>query len=923
MERYNSMVSDGSRASRSSAGGGWLAQFASWSARRKAALLTQLLEDDDQAYDVVHAMLAPDIEARVRSSMPPPLLVNPKPEDGLDEAQAELIRVQRALRRTEAKTESSSKELAAVEADLEDAKARLDEVREQIASAESQLEEDIEKLAETQARVEMATQELQELDALILASAVELEAADEAVDEAARSIAAAESMASTRRGKGKDKGKSKSKSKDKDKGKGKDKDQDRRDDENRARAEQEYALMLLQEEERRAAKARAKAKAKDKSKAKDKAKAKGKAKDVSMESFSLSLSSGGDGASNKTQSKSQEKRKGKRNLPKSPRNADSPRRPAGAVGFNMGVIVTRESTTRPGVVVNQVLPRSGLGAAGVVPGDRLVSVNGFSIMSKADLVVAAKNASRSGEPFPVTLVRTHDRMTVEVVPAGPRSSPKRPSQEPRPRISELLATSSREARPGLGIVIKESTSRGGLYVSQISPGSPYELAGGRRKDVIMAVGTRSVRTKQAVADALRHAGASVLTLRVKRGSEVKVLFPDLRTSDQILGLLGTGATRDELEDADDESPLTDEQIKEVEAHQRKLAFMRSWSKANGVVLSTAPAVGDSGVLVTRVVPGSVFDSAGVVADDRIVAVNDTPVTSDARVARAIDAARHEAPDLAIELVIRSHHSPEQHSVWLTQLPQPGSTAVRSGETSLDIDTTVLATGPTPRSRVERCAVCGTRATHDSPLSLCGGCQSVAYCSRDCQLTHWPEHKRECARMHVASTATAPVASPPTANESDQSDSVGAAVTESESDPVLANEPQPTPRRRRNHRRGGDTSGHRSSGRRNHRRREHRDAPSSHSAAAITASASATTNDSDRTLDDSRNTVVDVHADGEFSPASPTIAVTSLSHDTLNAGGSDGSNGSDDDDEYVVHTSASLPRQRSSTSRISDGEYAEY
>ncbi|EFA82258.1 hypothetical protein PPL_04681 [Heterostelium album PN500] len=32
------------------------------------------------------------------------------------------------------------------------------------------------------------------------------------------------------------------------------------------------------------------------------------------------------------------------------------------------------------------------------------------------------------------------------------------------------------------------------------------------------------------------------------------------------------------------------------------------------------------------------------------------------------------------------------------------------------------------------------------LSLCGSCTSVSYCSRDCQVGHWPEHKELCKKI---------------------------------------------------------------------------------------------------------------------------------------------------------------------------------
>lgn len=41
---------------------------------------------------------------------------------------------------------------------------------------------------------------------------------------------------------------------------------------------------------------------------------------------------------------------------------------------------------------------------------------------------------------------------------------------------------------------------------------------------------------------------------------------------------------------------------------------------------------------------------------------------------------------------------------------------------------------------DRCANCGKT---DAPLSLCGRCKSVAYCSRPCQVAHYKQHKARC------------------------------------------------------------------------------------------------------------------------------------------------------------------------------------
>ena len=44
--------------------------------------------------------------------------------------------------------------------------------------------------------------------------------------------------------------------------------------------------------------------------------------------------------------------------------------------------------------------------------------------------------------------------------------------------------------------------------------------------------------------------------------------------------------------------------------------------------------------------------------------------------------------------------------------------------------------------VSRCARCGAEGDN---LKRCSRCKKVAYCSRDCQVAHFPEHKAPCKR----------------------------------------------------------------------------------------------------------------------------------------------------------------------------------
>ena len=46
--------------------------------------------------------------------------------------------------------------------------------------------------------------------------------------------------------------------------------------------------------------------------------------------------------------------------------------------------------------------------------------------------------------------------------------------------------------------------------------------------------------------------------------------------------------------------------------------------------------------------------------------------------------------------------------------------------------------------MEKCAACqATPQADGKPLQDCGGCRSIKYCSRECQLAHRKEHKVDC------------------------------------------------------------------------------------------------------------------------------------------------------------------------------------
>lgn len=47
-----------------------------------------------------------------------------------------------------------------------------------------------------------------------------------------------------------------------------------------------------------------------------------------------------------------------------------------------------------------------------------------------------------------------------------------------------------------------------------------------------------------------------------------------------------------------------------------------------------------------------------------------------------------------------------------------------------------------------CATCGRGERDGVKLQMCNGCGAVLYCGRDCQQTHWPQHKQDCRARKV-------------------------------------------------------------------------------------------------------------------------------------------------------------------------------
>ena len=44
-----------------------------------------------------------------------------------------------------------------------------------------------------------------------------------------------------------------------------------------------------------------------------------------------------------------------------------------------------------------------------------------------------------------------------------------------------------------------------------------------------------------------------------------------------------------------------------------------------------------------------------------------------------------------------------------------------------------------------CANCGKGEESSNGLKACTACKLVKYCNRECQIAHWPQHKKQCKK----------------------------------------------------------------------------------------------------------------------------------------------------------------------------------
>lgn len=52
----------------------------------------------------------------------------------------------------------------------------------------------------------------------------------------------------------------------------------------------------------------------------------------------------------------------------------------------------------------------------------------------------------------------------------------------------------------------------------------------------------------------------------------------------------------------------------------------------------------------------------------------------------------------------------------------------------------------------KCGKAGTVGAGQGELKRCSGCKKIVYCTKDCQVAHWKDHKRQCRELQAAELA---------------------------------------------------------------------------------------------------------------------------------------------------------------------------
>ena len=175
-----------------------------------------------------------------------------------------------------------------------------------------------------------------------------------------------------------------------------------------------------------------------------------------------------------------------------------------------------DADTGGGALVAGVQPDSPAGKAGLQPGDVIRAIDGRTVASPRDLAIDVA-AIHPGSEAKLEVLRDGKSQTLDVTVAALKSdvvAAREGGAAAPPKLGLALAPLTPDLRGELDL--PEQTR--GAVVAGVQPGSPAEQAGIREGDVIVGVGSATVRSPEQASRAIRQAADKdhAVALRILR-----------------------------------------------------------------------------------------------------------------------------------------------------------------------------------------------------------------------------------------------------------------------------------------------------------------------------------------------------------------------------------------------------------------------
>ena len=164
-----------------------------------------------------------------------------------------------------------------------------------------------------------------------------------------------------------------------------------------------------------------------------------------------------------------------------------------------------------GALVKEVTDGSPAQAAGIMPGDVIVSVDGEPIRKAADLRLKMA-LTRVGTDVRLTYVRNGETREATAKLAGTQAVQASGQSSAQPSASTLLA----------GVSLEQAQGNSGARVTAVSSGSPAGRAGLRVGDIIVSANQKPAETPEQVQSAAAE-GKTPLLLQVKRDNTMVLI----------------------------------------------------------------------------------------------------------------------------------------------------------------------------------------------------------------------------------------------------------------------------------------------------------------------------------------------------------------------------------------------------------------